>query len=96
VARAYAPHTTSREYIIKTQLIKLKMKLDETPFVYLIRAQELASAPANIGEPVKDKDLVLHVIHGLRDEYNGLDQCTDSVNSLRFQGTIWSQKYLKK
>ncbi|GKF95309.1 nucleotide-binding alpha-beta plait domain-containing protein, partial [Tanacetum coccineum] len=36
------------------------------------RAQEYADALAVIGEPVKDKDLVMLVVSGLREEYNGL------------------------
>ncbi|GKB40001.1 nucleotide-binding alpha-beta plait domain-containing protein, partial [Tanacetum coccineum] len=45
---------------------------DETPDVYLNRAQEYADALATIGEPVKDKDLVMLVVSGLREEYNNL------------------------
>ncbi|GJR34214.1 nucleotide-binding alpha-beta plait domain-containing protein [Tanacetum coccineum] len=45
---------------------------DETPDAYLNRAQEYAYALAAIGEPVKDKDLVMLVVSGLREEYNGL------------------------
>ncbi|KAJ9553489.1 hypothetical protein OSB04_017534 [Centaurea solstitialis] len=70
--RAYAPHTSSREYTLKTQLLKLEMKPDETSSAYLTRAQEYADALANIGEPMKEKDLVMLVISGLREEYNGL------------------------
>ncbi|GKB06081.1 tryptophan synthase beta chain 1, partial [Tanacetum coccineum] len=70
--RAYAPHSTSREYTLKTQLLRLKMHGDETPDAYLNRAQEYVDALAAIGEPVKDKDLVMLVVSGLREEYNGL------------------------
>ncbi|GJV70615.1 putative RNA-directed DNA polymerase [Tanacetum coccineum] len=70
--KAYAPHSTSREYTLKTQLLRIKMHDDETPDAYLNRAQEYADALATIGEPVKDKDLVMLVISGLREEYNGL------------------------
>lgn len=70
--RAYAPHTSSREYTLKTQLLKLQMKADETSSAYLTRAQEYSDALANIGEPMKEKDLVMLVISGLREEYNGL------------------------
>ncbi|GKA32284.1 putative ribonuclease H-like domain-containing protein [Tanacetum coccineum] len=70
--KAYAPHSTSREYTLKTQLLRIKMHGDETPDAYLNRAQEYADALATIGEPVKDKDLVMLVISGLRKEYNGL------------------------
>ncbi|GKD92872.1 hypothetical protein Tco_1372709 [Tanacetum coccineum] len=45
---------------------------DETPDAYLNRAQEYADALAAIGELVKDKDLVMLVVLGLREEYNGL------------------------
>ncbi|KAL4565328.1 hypothetical protein LXL04_029417 [Taraxacum kok-saghyz] len=70
--RAYAPHTSSREYTLKTQLSNIAMKCDESSSAYLTRAQEYSSALANISEPVKEKDLVMLVIYGLRDEYNGL------------------------
>ncbi|GJW25124.1 putative RNA-directed DNA polymerase [Tanacetum coccineum] len=70
--KAYAPHSTSREYTLKTQLLRIKMHGDETPDAYLNRAQEYADALATIGEPVKDKDLVMLVVSGLREEYNGL------------------------
>ncbi|KAD7480518.1 hypothetical protein E3N88_03654 [Mikania micrantha] len=70
--RAYAPNTISREFTLKQQLLKIEMKGDETPSAYLERAREYADALANIGEPVKDKDLVLLVIAGLRDEYHSL------------------------
>ncbi|GJX29430.1 putative RNA-directed DNA polymerase, partial [Tanacetum coccineum] len=70
--RAYAPHTSSREYTLKTQLLKIEMKADETSSAYLTRAKEYSDALANIGEPVKEKDLVMLVISGLREEYNGL------------------------
>ncbi|XP_076907590.1 uncharacterized protein LOC143564092 [Bidens hawaiensis] len=68
---AYAPHMASREYTLKTQLLKLQMKGDETPSAYLNRAKEYVDALANIGEPFKEKDLVMLVISGLLDEYNG-------------------------
>nr|GEV60250.1 hypothetical protein [Tanacetum cinerariifolium] len=45
---------------------------DETSDAYLNRAQEYADALAAIGEPVKDKDLVMLAVSGLREEYNGL------------------------
>lgn len=70
--QAYAPHSSSREFTLKTQLLKIEMKPDETASAYLTRAQEYADALANIGEPVKAKDLVMFVISGLREEYNGL------------------------
>nr|GEU35571.1 hypothetical protein [Tanacetum cinerariifolium] len=70
--KAYAPHSTSREYTLKTQLLRIKMLGDETPDAYLNRAQEYVDAFAAIGELVKDKDLVMLVVSGLREEYNGL------------------------
>ncbi|KAD4584816.1 hypothetical protein E3N88_22417 [Mikania micrantha] len=70
--RAYAPHTSSREYTLKTQLLKISMKGDESSSTYLTRAQEYSDALANIGEPMKEKDLVMLVILGLCEEYNGL------------------------
>lgn len=68
--RAYAPHSSSREYTLKTQLLKIEMKGDETVDAYLNRAQEYADALAAIGETVKDKDLVMLAVTGLREEYN--------------------------
>nr|GEZ02548.1 uncharacterized protein [Tanacetum cinerariifolium] len=70
--KVYAPHSTSREYTLKTQLLRIKMHGDETPDAYLNRAQEYADALVAIGEPVKDKDLIMLVVSGLREEYNGL------------------------
>ncbi|KAJ0479079.1 putative RNA-directed DNA polymerase [Helianthus annuus] len=72
--RAYAPHTASREFTLKTQLMKIQMKGDETYGAYLARAQEYASALANIGSPMSDKDIVMLVVSGLRDEYNPIKQ----------------------
>nr|GEU52634.1 hypothetical protein [Tanacetum cinerariifolium] len=68
--KAYAPH--SREYTLKTQLLRIEMHGDETPDAYLNRAQEYADALAAIGEHVKDKDLFMLTVLGLREEYNGL------------------------
>ncbi|GKB96576.1 putative RNA-directed DNA polymerase [Tanacetum coccineum] len=59
---AYAPYSTSREYTLKTQLLRIEMHGDETPDAYLNRAQEYVDALPAIGEPVKDKDLVMLVI----------------------------------
>ena len=70
--RAYAPQSSSREYTLKTQLLKIEMRPDEAASTYLLRAQEYSDAPSNIGEPVKEKDLVMLVISGLCEEYNGL------------------------
>nr|KAJ0192556.1 hypothetical protein LSAT_V11C800408190 [Lactuca sativa] len=70
--RAYAPNNSSREYTLKTQLLKMYMKGDEISSAHLTRAHEYATALANIGEPVKDKDLTMLAISELSDEYNGL------------------------
>ncbi|GJZ93412.1 nucleotide-binding alpha-beta plait domain-containing protein [Tanacetum coccineum] len=70
--KAYAPHSTSMECTLKTQLLRIEMHGDETPDAYLNRAQEYADSLAAIGELVKDKDLVMVAVSGLRKEYNGL------------------------
>ncbi|KAJ9553675.1 LOW QUALITY PROTEIN: hypothetical protein OSB04_017720 [Centaurea solstitialis] len=70
--RAYAPHTSSRKYTLKTQILKIQMKPDESSSGYPTRAPEYSHALANIGEPMKQKDVVMLVLSGLRDEYNGL------------------------
>nr|GEV67948.1 hypothetical protein [Tanacetum cinerariifolium] len=67
--KAYAPHSTSREYTLKIQLLRIEMHGDKTPDAYLNRAQEYADALAAIGEPVKDKDLVMLTVSGFREEY---------------------------
>ncbi|XP_076937028.1 uncharacterized protein LOC143604435 [Bidens hawaiensis] len=36
--RAYAPHTSSREFTLKQQILRIEMKGDETPTAYLSRA----------------------------------------------------------
>ncbi|KAM0051662.1 putative RNA-directed DNA polymerase [Helianthus debilis subsp. tardiflorus] len=72
--QAYAPHTSSREFTLKTQLLKIQMKGDETSAAYLARAQEYANALANIGQPMPEKDLVMLVVAGLPEEYNGVKQ----------------------
>ncbi|GKC46187.1 hypothetical protein Tco_1063909 [Tanacetum coccineum] len=61
--KAYAPHSTSREYTLKTQLLRIEMHGDETPDAYLNRAQEYVDTLAVIGEPVKDKDLVMLAVY---------------------------------
>lgn len=70
--QAYAPHSSSREYTLKTQLLKITMQGDETLITYLTRAHGYASALANIGEDIKDKEMVLLVISDLREDCNGL------------------------
>ncbi|GJY50361.1 reverse transcriptase domain-containing protein [Tanacetum coccineum] len=70
--KAYAPHSTSMECTLKTQLLRIEMHGDETLDAYLNRAQEYANALAAIGEPVKDKDLIMLAVSSIREEYNGL------------------------
>nr|GEX00120.1 nucleotide-binding, alpha-beta plait [Tanacetum cinerariifolium] len=48
------------------------MKGNETSDAYLNRAKEYVDALANIGEAFKEKYLVMLVIMGLREDYNGL------------------------
>ncbi|GJU76232.1 retrovirus-related pol polyprotein from transposon TNT 1-94 [Tanacetum coccineum] len=50
--KAYAPHSTSREYTLKTQLLRIEMHVDETPDAYLNHAQEYVDALAAIDEPL--------------------------------------------
>ncbi|GKE14665.1 putative RNA-directed DNA polymerase [Tanacetum coccineum] len=69
---AYAPHMSSREYTLKTQLLMLEMKGDEISNTYLNRSKECANALANIGENFNKKYIVMLVIVGLREDYNGL------------------------
>ncbi|GJZ25035.1 hypothetical protein Tco_0562494 [Tanacetum coccineum] len=64
--------TCLREYTLKTQLLKLEMKGDETSDAYLNRAKEYAYVVANIGEAFKEKDLVMFVVAGLCEDYNSL------------------------
>ena len=70
--QAYAPHSSSREYTLKTQLLRIEMKGDETVDAYPNRAKEYSDALAAIGSPVSDKDLVMFAVSGLREEYNSL------------------------
>ncbi|GJS32128.1 nucleotide-binding alpha-beta plait domain-containing protein [Tanacetum coccineum] len=58
------------------------MHSDETPDAYLNRVQEYVDALATIGEPVKDEDLVMLVVLGLREEYNGLKTTITARQSL--------------
>nr|KAJ0189895.1 hypothetical protein LSAT_V11C800417220 [Lactuca sativa] len=53
------------------QLLKLQMKPDESSSAYLTRTQEYADALANISEPMKEKDVVVLLLSGLREKYNG-------------------------
>nr|GEV39424.1 kinesin-like protein KIN-UA [Tanacetum cinerariifolium] len=66
------PSPRHRAETASTILFGQRMHGDETPDAYLNRAQEYADALAAIGEPVKDKDLVMLVVSGLCEEYNGL------------------------
>ncbi|GJV85873.1 nucleotide-binding alpha-beta plait domain-containing protein [Tanacetum coccineum] len=70
--KVYAPHSTSKEHTLKTQILRINMHGDETPDSYLNHAQEYTDSSAAIGEPVKDKYLVMLVVSGLHEEYNGL------------------------
>ncbi|GJW04093.1 hypothetical protein Tco_1562949 [Tanacetum coccineum] len=67
-----SPRTTSREYTLKTQLLRIEMHGDETPNAYLNRAQEYVDALTIIGEPVKDKDLIMFAVSGRHEKYNCL------------------------
>nr|GFC31915.1 nucleotide-binding, alpha-beta plait [Tanacetum cinerariifolium] len=69
---AYAYHSTSREYTLKTQLLRIKIHGDETHEAYLNHAQEHVDALATIDEPVKDKDIVMLVVSGFREEHSDL------------------------
>ncbi|KAD4385088.1 hypothetical protein E3N88_25256 [Mikania micrantha] len=48
------------------------MQGDDTPTSYLNRAQSLYDSLANLRHPMPESDLVMLVISGLREEYNGL------------------------
>ncbi|GJT14188.1 putative RNA-directed DNA polymerase [Tanacetum coccineum] len=63
---------------------------DETPDAYLNHAQEYADALATIGEPVKDKDLVMLVVSGLREEYNGLKTTIAARQSATASGELYA------
>ncbi|GKD45355.1 hypothetical protein Tco_1270000 [Tanacetum coccineum] len=58
------------------------MHYDETPDAYLNHAQEYVDALTAIGEPVKDKDLVMLAVSSLREEYNGLKTTITARQSL--------------
>nr|GEX79841.1 hypothetical protein [Tanacetum cinerariifolium] len=63
--------------------LKRRMHGDETldAYAYLNRAQEYADALAAIGEPVKDKDLIMLAVSGLREEYYGLKTAITACQS---------------
>nr|GEY43908.1 hypothetical protein CTI12_AA564490 [Tanacetum cinerariifolium] len=77
----YAPPSTSREYTLKTQLLRIDMHGDETLNAYSNRAQEYDDALAAIAEPVKNKDLVMLAVSDLHEEYNGLKTITTNHQS---------------
>nr|GEW72918.1 nucleotide-binding, alpha-beta plait [Tanacetum cinerariifolium] len=79
--KGYAPHSTSREYTLKTQLLRIEMQCDEIPNAYMNRAQEYVDTLAAIGEPVKNTYLVMLIVLGLREEYNGLKTTITSRQS---------------
>nr|GEX48215.1 hypothetical protein CTI12_AA391630 [Tanacetum cinerariifolium] len=57
IEKAYALHSTSKEYTLKTQLLRIEMHGDETPDAYLNRAQEYADALArNRENGTREKD----------------------------------------
>nr|GEV70321.1 hypothetical protein [Tanacetum cinerariifolium] len=60
------------EYTLKTKLLRIEMQGDETHEANLNHAQEHVDALTGIDEPVKDKDLVMLVVLGLREEYSNL------------------------
>nr|XP_043623586.1 uncharacterized protein LOC122595309 [Erigeron canadensis] len=70
--RGHAPHTQSREYTLKSQLMRIEMKGDELPSAYLARAMSYATDLQNIGKALDETDLVMLILTGLREECNGL------------------------
>nr|GEW00416.1 nucleotide-binding, alpha-beta plait [Tanacetum cinerariifolium] len=81
--KACAPHSTSREYTLKIQILRIAMHYDET---HLNRAQEYADALAAISEPVKDKDLVMLVVSSLHEEYNSLKTTLTALSPIAPSG----------
>ncbi|KAI3725993.1 hypothetical protein L1987_65790 [Smallanthus sonchifolius] len=73
--RAFAPQMSSREYTLKTKLLKLQIKDDETPSAYLARAQGYANALANIE------------LHGLLSDHDYSVKKPDSVSAQAFTAT---------
>nr|GEV39509.1 nucleotide-binding, alpha-beta plait [Tanacetum cinerariifolium] len=78
---AYVPHSTSKEYTLKTQLLIIEMHGGKTPDAYLNRTKKYTDALTAIGEPIKDKDLIMLAVSGLREEYNGLKTTITSRQS---------------
>ncbi|GKF21309.1 nucleotide-binding alpha-beta plait domain-containing protein [Tanacetum coccineum] len=87
--KAYAPHSTFREYTLKTQLLRIEMHGNETLDAYLNHAEEYSDALAAIDEPIKDKELVMLVVSCLREEYNGLK----TTITVRQSPTAFSELY---
>jgi len=98
--RAYAPHTSSREYTLRTQLLKIEMQSDETSATYITRAQEYNDALANIGAAMPEKDVVMLIISGLREEYNILKPTLVArhppVTLLELPGLLADHEYMTK
>lgn len=76
------------------------MKPEETSATYLARAQEYSHALAYIGEPMKEKDIVMLVISGLREEYNSLNSTLIArqppVAFLELSGLLADHEYMIK
>nr|GEV39508.1 aluminum-activated malate transporter 13-like [Tanacetum cinerariifolium] len=53
----------------------------KTPDAYLNRTKKYTDALTAIGEPIKDKDLIMLAVSGLREEYNGLKTTITSRQS---------------
>ncbi|KAJ0507850.1 hypothetical protein HanIR_Chr11g0510771 [Helianthus annuus] len=96
--RAYASVSSSHEFTLKSQLLRITMKSDEKPAEYLSRAQEYATALANTSEPMKDKVLFMLTFTGLHEEYNGLKSNlltrTPPVNFGELHGLISDHDYM--
>nr|GEX21560.1 nucleotide-binding, alpha-beta plait [Tanacetum cinerariifolium] len=87
--KAYAPHSTSRVYTLKTQLMRTETHGDKTSDAYLNHAQEYADALVAIDEPVKNNDLVILAVSGLHEEYNSLK----TTITARQSSTAFSELY---
>lgn len=76
------------------------MKPEEASATYLARAQEYSHALENIGEPMKEKDIVMLVISGLREEYNSLNSTLIArqppVAFLELSGLLADHEYMIK
>ncbi|GJX30530.1 hypothetical protein Tco_0238609 [Tanacetum coccineum] len=61
--KAYEPHSTSREYTLKTQLLRIEMHGNETPNAYLDHAQEYVDAlpgQVDVVQQIMDMSLIGH------------------------------------